>query len=77
MGILAAFEGKKEKQGKFEAEGNPLKKGKPESQAKSESQSRAAEERPAEDYVPQKAKRKTDRKTEDSPTDCRFSGLWQ
>ncbi|XP_070319143.1 transcription elongation factor A protein-like 3 [Odocoileus virginianus] len=64
-----ADEGKKEKQGKFEAEGNPLKKGKPESQAKSESQSCAAEKRPDEDYVPQKAKRKTDRTMEDSPKD--------
>ncbi|KAB0353955.1 hypothetical protein FD755_023352, partial [Muntiacus reevesi] len=64
-----ADEGKKEKQGKFEADGNPLKKGKPESQAKSESQSRAAEKCPAEDYVPQKAKRKTDRTMEDSPKD--------
>lgn len=72
-----AGEGKQEKQGKSEAEGNPLREGKPESQAKPESQSHAAEKRPAEDYVPRKAKRKTDRKTEDSPTDCRFSGLWQ
>uniref|UniRef100_A0A8C9DNX0 Transcription elongation factor A protein-like 5 n=1 Tax=Prolemur simus TaxID=1328070 RepID=A0A8C9DNX0_PROSS len=52
-------EGKKEKQGKSEGEG------KKESQAKPESQPRAAEKRPAEDYVPRKAKRKTDRWTTD------------
>uniref|UniRef100_A0A8C6CH59 Transcription elongation factor A protein-like 5 n=1 Tax=Moschus moschiferus TaxID=68415 RepID=A0A8C6CH59_MOSMO len=64
-----ADEGKQEKQGKSEAEGNPLMEGKLESQAKPESQSHAAKKRPAEDYVPRKAKRKTDRTTEDSPPD--------
>ncbi|XP_012501250.1 PREDICTED: transcription elongation factor A protein-like 3 [Propithecus coquereli] len=55
-------EGKQEKQGKSEGEG------KPESQAKPESQPQTAEKRPAEDYVPRKAKRKTDRgTTDDSP----------
>ncbi|XP_052519404.1 transcription elongation factor A protein-like 8 [Budorcas taxicolor] len=66
-----AGEGKQEKQGKSEAERNPLREGKRESQAKPESQSHAAEKRPAEDYVPRKAKRKTDRTIEDSPTDCK------
>lgn len=64
-----AGEGKQEKQGKSEAERNPLREGKRESQAKPESQSHAAAKRPAEDYVPRKAKRKTNRTTEDSPTD--------
>ncbi|KAB1252869.1 Transcription elongation factor A protein-like 3 [Camelus dromedarius] len=59
--------GKQEKQGKSEAEGKPYSEGKPESQAKPESEPRAAEKRPAEDYVPRKAKRKTDRGTDDSP----------
>ncbi|KAM9042273.1 LOW QUALITY PROTEIN: transcription elongation factor A protein-like 6 [Megaptera novaeangliae] len=62
-------EGKREKQGKSEAEGKPHGEGKLESQAKPESQPRAAEKRPAEDYVPRKAKRKTDRGTDDSPKD--------
>uniref|UniRef100_A0A8C6CJB6 Transcription elongation factor A protein-like 3 n=1 Tax=Moschus moschiferus TaxID=68415 RepID=A0A8C6CJB6_MOSMO len=56
-----ADEGKQEKQGKFEA--------------KSESQLHAAEKRPAEDYVPQKAKRKTDRTTEDFPKDYQDNSL--
>uniref|UniRef100_A0A8D1SF03 Transcription elongation factor A protein-like 3 n=1 Tax=Sus scrofa TaxID=9823 RepID=A0A8D1SF03_PIG len=40
-----------------------------ESQAKPESEPGAAEKRPAEDHVPRKAKRKTDRVTDDSPKD--------
>ncbi|KAI4554897.1 hypothetical protein MJG53_020196 [Ovis ammon polii x Ovis aries] len=63
-----AGEGKQEKQGKSEAERNPLREGKRESQAEPGSQSHAAAKRPAEDYVPRKAKRKTNRTTEDSPT---------
>ncbi|XP_064218389.1 LOW QUALITY PROTEIN: transcription elongation factor A protein-like 6 [Aotus nancymaae] len=59
-------EGSQEKQGKSEGEGKPQGEGKPASQAKPESQPRAAEKRPAEDYVPRKAKRKTDRGTDDS-----------
>ncbi|XP_057573799.1 transcription elongation factor A protein-like 3 isoform X2 [Hippopotamus amphibius kiboko] len=62
-------EEKQEKQGKSEAEGKPHDEGKPESQVKPDSQPRAAEKRPAEDYVPRKAKRKTDRGTDDSPRD--------
>ncbi|XP_045635373.1 transcription elongation factor A protein-like 3 isoform X1 [Ursus americanus] len=62
-------EGKQEKQGKSENEGKPHSEGKPESLAKPEGEPRAAEKRPAEDYVPRKAKRKTDRGTDDSPKD--------
>ncbi|XP_005076782.1 transcription elongation factor A protein-like 5 [Mesocricetus auratus] len=54
-------EGKPENQGKSEGEG------KHDSQAKPASEAHAAEKRPAEDYVPRKAKRKTDRGTDDSP----------
>ncbi|KAJ8795457.1 hypothetical protein J1605_002831 [Eschrichtius robustus] len=72
-------EGKREKQGKSEAEGKPHGEGKLESQAKPESQPRAAEKRPAEDYVPRKAKRKTDRGKDDSPKDYQDNlqeGIW-
>ncbi|XP_030707266.1 transcription elongation factor A protein-like 6 [Globicephala melas] len=62
-------ERKREKQDKSEAEGKPHGEGKVESQAKPESQLRAAEKHTAEDYVPRKAKRKTDRGTDDSPKD--------
>lgn len=62
-------ERKREKQDKSEAEGKPHGEGKLESQAKPESQPRAAEKRTAEDYVPRKAKRKTDRGMDDSPKD--------
>lgn len=54
-------EGKPARQGKSEGEG------KHDSQAKPASEAHAAEKRPAEDYVPRKAKRKTDRGTDDSP----------
>ncbi|EDL23850.1 transcription elongation factor A (SII)-like 5, partial [Mus musculus] len=60
-------EGKPEKQGKSDGEGKRQGESKPDSQAKSASEARAAEKRPAEDYVPRKAKRKTDRGTDDSP----------
>ncbi|OBS58160.1 hypothetical protein A6R68_10706 [Neotoma lepida] len=60
-------EGKSEKQGKSEGEGKRQGEGKHDSQAKPASEARAAEKRPAEDYVPRKAKRKTDRGTDDSP----------
>ncbi|XP_067579606.1 LOW QUALITY PROTEIN: transcription elongation factor A protein-like 3 [Pseudorca crassidens] len=62
-------ERKREKQDKSEAEGKPHGEGKLESQAKPESQPRAAEKCTSEDYVPRKAKRKTDRGTDDSPKD--------
>ncbi|KAL1766623.1 transcription elongation factor A SII-like 5 [Sigmodon hispidus] len=60
-------EGKSGNQGKSEGEGKRQGEGKHESQAKPASEARAAEKRPAEDYVPRKAKRKTDRMTDDSP----------
>ncbi|KAG8507996.1 Transcription elongation factor A protein-like 5 [Galemys pyrenaicus] len=69
-GGQAEDEGKQKQQGKAEDEGNPRGEGEPESQGQPESVLRAAEKRPAEDYVPRKAKRKTDRGTEDSPKDC-------
>ncbi|XP_054551605.1 LOW QUALITY PROTEIN: transcription elongation factor A protein-like 3 [Talpa occidentalis] len=63
-------EGKQKQQGKSEDEGNAHGEGEPEAQGQPEGALRAAEKRPAEDYVPRKAKRKTDRGTEDSPKDC-------
>ncbi|KFO35591.1 transcription elongation factor A protein-like 3 [Fukomys damarensis] len=59
-------EGKPETQGKL---GKPQDEGKPESQAQPPSKQQAAEKRPMEDYVPRKAKRKTDRGAEDFPKD--------
>ncbi|KAM4818929.1 transcription elongation factor A protein-like 6 isoform 1-T4 [Thomomys bottae] len=76
----AAREGQQEGGGEPEEEGHPRdedksgKQGKSseeEPQATTASESRAAEKRPAEDYVPRKAKRKTDRGTDDSPKDSR------
>ncbi|XP_005879078.1 PREDICTED: transcription elongation factor A protein-like 3 [Myotis brandtii] len=61
--------GKQEKQSKSQGEGKACSEGKPEPQAKPESQLRAAEKRPAEEYVPRKAKQKTDRWTDDSLKD--------
>ncbi|XP_012890546.1 PREDICTED: LOW QUALITY PROTEIN: transcription elongation factor A protein-like 6 [Dipodomys ordii] len=66
-------EDKSGKQGKSsEDEGQPPGEGKAEPQAKAASETRAAEKRLAEDYVPRKAKRKTDRgTTDDSPKNSR------
>lgn len=62
-------EGKQEKQSKSQDEGKARSEGKPDAQAKPESQLQAAEKRPAEEYVPRKAKQKTDRWTDDSLKD--------
>ncbi|XP_040485226.1 transcription elongation factor A protein-like 6 [Ursus maritimus] len=68
-------EEKSDEEEKLEMEGKPgyeeaqMRGSKPESLAKPEGEPRAAEKRPAEDYVPRKAKRKTDRGTDDSPKD--------
>ncbi|XP_077001449.1 transcription elongation factor A protein-like 3 [Tamandua tetradactyla] len=59
-------EGQPEDEGKPENAGKPQGEGKLKSEGKSESESRAPEKRPAEDYVPRKAKRKTDRGMDDS-----------
>ncbi|XP_036788679.2 transcription elongation factor A protein-like 3 [Manis pentadactyla] len=56
-------EGEQEKQGKVGDEGEPRGEAKPASEL------RATKKRPGEDYVPQKAKRKTDRGTDYSPKD--------
>ncbi|XP_036161747.1 LOW QUALITY PROTEIN: transcription elongation factor A protein-like 3 [Myotis myotis] len=61
--------GKQGKQSKSQGEGKASSEGKPEPQAKPESQLRAAEKRPAEEYVPRKAKQKMDRWTDDSLKD--------
>lgn len=57
------------KQGKSEDEEKARGEGKPEPQAKTKIKQCAAERHQAEDYVPRKAKRKTDRGTDDSPKD--------
>lgn len=58
-------------QGKPKEEGNPLsEEDEPDFQGKPGSEPRAAEKRPAEDHVPRKAKRKSDRGAEDSSRDC-------
>uniref|UniRef100_G3TQ94 Transcription elongation factor A like 4 n=1 Tax=Loxodonta africana TaxID=9785 RepID=G3TQ94_LOXAF len=54
-------EGRKEKQGKPGDEGKPQDEGKLKSERKPESEPRAAEKRSAEDDVPRKAKRKTNK----------------
>uniref|UniRef100_G3U1B4 Transcription elongation factor A like 3 n=1 Tax=Loxodonta africana TaxID=9785 RepID=G3U1B4_LOXAF len=58
-----------ENEGKPGDEGKPQDEGKLKSERKPESEPRAAEKRSAEDYVPRKAKRKTDRGTDDPPRD--------
>ncbi|XP_055981722.1 transcription elongation factor A protein-like 3 [Sorex fumeus] len=63
-------EGKQGMQGKSKDEGNPLSEDEPDFQGKPGSEPRAAEKRPAEDHVPRKAKRKSDKGKEYSPRDC-------
>ncbi|EHB17303.1 Transcription elongation factor A protein-like 3 [Heterocephalus glaber] len=62
-------EGKAEIQSKLGDEGKPQGEGVLESQAQPASKQLPAEKHLAEGYVPRKAKRKTDRGTEDSPKD--------
>ncbi|XP_049622593.1 transcription elongation factor A protein-like 3 [Suncus etruscus] len=63
-------EGKQEIQGNSKDEGNPLSEDEPDLQGKPGSEPWAAEKRSAEDHVPRKAKRKSDKGAEDSSRDC-------
>ncbi|XP_008066699.1 transcription elongation factor A protein-like 4 [Carlito syrichta] len=54
-------EGKTKEEGKPESEGKPEREGEPKEEEKPESEARASGKRPAEDDVPRKAKRKTNK----------------
>ncbi|XP_004643406.1 transcription elongation factor A protein-like 5 [Octodon degus] len=62
-------EGKLQIQGKSKNEGKPQGESTAASQVQSTSEQQPTGKCPVEDYVPRKAKRKTDRATEDSPRD--------